>query len=211
MEATENSFVKQSLSDTLLKNGGVKRSASSSRPRRMLNIKEMTSRKAKADEDTGGILKSLGLTPTPRRISNQSMIEIDGDGADWEQVGSERGSDDRDGSNSTCVTPKAPKLPAGPEDFLKHTETQQGAITNATHHGSPKSLDGETLSSLRRKLADSEKAREDLLARNRRLERELAEVKDHKLRPDGKTLGAREYEELEKQFDAQEKVSDLGP
>ncbi|KAG0144177.1 hypothetical protein CROQUDRAFT_716792 [Cronartium quercuum f. sp. fusiforme G11] len=212
METNDNSFIKQSLSDTLLKNESAQRvttSSSLSRPRRMLNLRELSSRKAKADEDTGGILKSLGLTPTSRKVSNQSMIDND-DGTDWEQVGSDRESEEASGSKGIFATPKANPLPSGPGDFLNHaspgTKFIPGANNHSTRHGSMKSLDGETLSSLRKKLADSEKAKDDLVTKCKRLERELTEVKEQKLRPDGKTLGAREYEELEKQFDAQEKL-----
>ncbi|KAH9815570.1 hypothetical protein DFH28DRAFT_267319 [Melampsora americana] len=206
----DDSFIKQSLTDTLFKNGSVQRSASNkslTRPKRMLNVKELTSRKTKADEDTGGILKALGLTPTPRRVANRSTMEND-DGGDWEQVDDDRGSYDEFGSKGTS-TPKATPLPAGPEDFLKNSSPtakySQGSGSSIIRHGSSKP-DTETITSLRHKLSESEKVKEELLTKCRRLERELNEAKDQKNRPEGKALAAREYEELEKQFDAQEKL-----
>lgn len=208
----DDSFIKQSLSDTLLKNGSVQRSTSNkslTRPKRTLNVKELTSRKTKADEETGGILKALGLTPTPRRIAHRSTLEND-DGGDWEQVDSDRGSYDEFGSKGLS-TPKATPLPAGPEDFMKHNTSSptgklaQASGTHIARHSSLKA-ESETIASLRTKLSESEKAKEELLTKCRRLERELNEAKDPKNRPEGKALAAREYEELEKQFDAQEKL-----
>ncbi|EGG12204.1 uncharacterized protein MELLADRAFT_70707 [Melampsora larici-populina 98AG31] len=205
----DDSFIKQSLTDTL-KNGSIQRSSSNkslTRPKRILNVKELTSRKTKADEDTGGILKALGLTPTPRRIANRATFDND-DGGDWEQVDNDRSCYDEFGSKGTS-TPKATPLPTGPEEFLKNSSPtghfNQGSGSGNARHSSLKA-DNETITSLRNKLSESEKAKEELLSKCRRLERELNEVKDSKTRPEGKTLAAREYEELEKQFDAQEKL-----
>lgn len=222
----DNSFIRQSLSETLQNHPSEQSSpqkANSGKTRRLLNIKELASRKAKADEETGSILKTLGIgTPSSRRTSHHSIIDHQ-NGGDWEKVGSDRGSNDeehdrqRDSSSSiSCLTPKPPMtLPSGPEDFLKHISpsTNLGSKSNLTRHASLKSSEADSLGSLRRKLADSERARDELLTKCKRLERELNESRSggSKTRSDGKTLDGRKFEELEKQFDAQEKVCGTPP
>jgi hypothetical protein len=222
MAAEDNSFVKQSLTETLAGPSSGARlvpKASLNRTRKLINPKDMAIRKAKADEESGGILKSLGLTPTKaRRTAKSSDKEAV---TDWEEVDppealtepihldllSASTTKSHPSRRPTSIDSSHPAKTDSESIHLNSRHQPSSDPTSHHHQSSPKLNESSTIISLRRQLAESEKAREELASRNTQLECELNELRgDDKLKTDGKVLGAREYQELERQFDAQEKV-----
>ncbi|KAA1122411.1 hypothetical protein PGTUg99_037490 [Puccinia graminis f. sp. tritici] len=225
MAGEDNSFVKQSLTETLTGPSGNSRLAPKptlGRTRKLINSKDMANRKAKADEESGGILKSLGLTPTARKAHKASPDKEAV--TDWEEVDNLDGLTEptslHSSSNpSSSQAHHTSRRLAGSEESSKPLKTESDSMhlksqlppssSDSPKHrqSSPKSSESAIVVSLRRQLAESQKAREELASKNAKLERELSELKeDNKVKADGKVLGAREYEELERQFDAQEKL-----
>jgi len=219
MAAEDNSFVKQSLAETITGPSTSSRlvpKPTLNKARRLINSKDMAIRKAKADEDSGGILKSLGLTPSARRTPGKSSDkEVV---TDWEEVDNldaepiipSHHSSYPSTSKSTSARP-----PTTDESLNPYNKTApnsmhpQSASSDSLHHqASSKPNESTTILNLRRQLAESQNAREELTLKNTQLERELNELKtENKAKTtDGKVLGQREYQELERQFDEQEKL-----
>lgn len=225
MAAEDNSFVKQSLAETITGPSTSSRlvpKPSLNKARRLINSKDMAIRKAKADEDSGGILKSLGLTPSARRTPGKSSDKEAV--TDWEEVDNQDAEPIIPSHHSYPSTSKSTYArPPTTNESLKlynktasnsmHPKSPSSDSTTLHPQASPKTNESTIIINLRRQLAQSQKAREDLTLKNTLLERELNELKtENKAKTtDGKVLGQREYQELERQFDEQEKVSYLSP
>ncbi|OAV99743.1 hypothetical protein PTTG_00481 [Puccinia triticina 1-1 BBBD Race 1] len=225
MAAEDNSFVKQSLTETLTGPSASARLAPKptlGKTRRLINSKDMASRKAKADEESGGILKSLGLTPTARRAHKSSPDKQEAV-TDWEEVENLDGIAEPNSLHPFDPSPSkahhSSRPLSGSQESTKpsksdpdsmHLKSQYQSSSdppNNHRQSSPKSSESTLILNLRRQLAESQTAREELALQNTKLERELIELKgDNKAKADGKLLGAREYQELERQFDEQEKL-----
>ncbi|KAI7958814.1 hypothetical protein MJO28_002605 [Puccinia striiformis f. sp. tritici] len=200
MATEDNSFVKQSLTETLTGQTLLSRKPTLGKGR-FINSKDMASRKAKADEESGGILKSLGLTPTGRR-ANKSSSEKEAV-TDWEEVAT---------PSKTIPTSQESIVPSTirPGDItqLKPQSHASSSSENHPRQASPSKSPNESIiiANLRRQLLESQKSRDELNAKNTRLERELIDIKSKTEPGNNKVLALREYKELEREFDAQEKL-----
>lgn len=212
----DNSFVKQSLSGTLQGSThpptrSVPKPVAAMKGRRLIDPKDMAIRKAKAEEESGGILKSLGLAPSPRSSPKPSDHEAV---IDWEQVGNREDTGDR----TTHLNRPTPELPhrlsplplssANSFQPISSSTTPPKHLSSPplTHPSPPKVNESAMLNTVRRQLAEAEKARDEFSLKCTRLEHELNEIKDNKTKTDGKILEAGQYQELERQFDEQEKL-----
>ncbi|MBW0497047.1 hypothetical protein O181_036762 [Austropuccinia psidii MF-1] len=240
----ENSFVKQTLTETLsAQSHSIVKSSATKDRKTLLKAKEMMSnRKIKAESEANEILKTLGLTSTPRKkeshlkkkvgLSRKKDVKSSSSSSatqspspsskqeavtDWEEIGNvSKEMDTLDQRNSSFMTPKPrPPLPSGPEDFLnslsmnsiscKPSQNFAPESIYLARSNSLKSL--ESPNNLTRRLLETQKARDELAMKCSKLEHELNEVKSCKsIKIEGKVWGAKEFEELERQFDSQEKL-----
>lgn len=208
---SDTSFVRQSLTATLTATArpskqplrSTQLANPSTRPPNVRAPSTVTKAPAAKDAkgaapDASGLLRALGL-------NKQS-------GATDEAWGEEP-QDDVSLVGEGFATPKPrsqlptsksrPRLPAGPEDFSSSSSATFDFCALPAEDTSASLLDG-----LKKKLTEVERERDEYAAKCKRLEKELADVKtSNGQSSDGRVLGPREYEELERQFDAQERVS----